>query len=86
MMARHRDGFMNESSGPPSCSTTRKVDANLVGYVGWVDGEIAKLRGAPPPPQQDATVALIADDADLTSLPLLVIEGGNVSAREPDQR
>lgn len=42
--------------------------------MSWVDGEIAKLRGAPPPPQQDATVALIAGDADLTSLPLLVIE------------
>jgi hypothetical protein len=45
------------------------VDASLVGYVSWVDGEIAKIEGVPPvPPPPGVPVApLIPDDADLTT-------------------
>ena len=75
MMARHRDGYMNESQWAAFLLDYKgSVDDNLIGYVKWVDGEIASLRGAPPPPQQDSAVALITADADLTKLPLLVLE------------
>lgn len=48
------------------------VDKSLTGYIGWVDGEIRKLNGVPPPPG-DPNVPLIADNAELTTLPLAPI-------------
>jgi len=48
------------------------VDKSLAGYIAWADGEIAKLNSIPPPPG-DANVPLIADDADLATLPLAPI-------------
>ncbi|ASN10564.1 phosphotransferase [Xanthomonas citri pv. malvacearum] len=49
------------------------VEKDLQGYVTWADTEIAKLKGAPPPPM-DPAVAYIGADADLSTLPLAVIE------------
>lgn len=49
------------------------VDQNLQSYIAWADAEIAKLKGVPPPPK-DPAVAYIPADADLSALPLTVIE------------
>ena len=48
------------------------VDKSLTAYIAWADGEVRKLNGVPPPPG-DPNVALIADDADLATLPLAPI-------------
>jgi energy-coupling factor transporter ATP-binding protein EcfA2 len=48
------------------------VDNSLTAYARWADGEIRKLNGVPPIPG-DPNVALIADDADLATLPLAPI-------------
>lgn len=48
------------------------VDKSLSAYIAWADGEIRKLNGAPPLPGDPGT-ALIADSADLTTLPLAPI-------------
>lgn len=48
------------------------VDNKLPAYISWADSEIQKLNGVPPPPS-DPNVALIADNADLASLPLAPI-------------
>jgi energy-coupling factor transporter ATP-binding protein EcfA2 len=48
------------------------VDKSLVAYIAWADGEVRKLNGAPPPPG-DPSVALIPDNADLSTLPLAPI-------------
>jgi len=48
------------------------VDKSLSAYVSWVDGEVRKHNGVPPPPG-DPNVALIADTADLSTLPLAPI-------------
>ena len=48
------------------------VDKSLIAYIAWADGEIRKLNGVSPPPG-DPNTALIADTADLTTLPLAPI-------------
>ena len=48
------------------------VDKSLTAYIAWADGEVAKLSGVSPPPG-DPNVPLIADSADLASLPLAPI-------------
>jgi len=48
------------------------VDKSLTAYVDWADGEVRKLNGVPPPPC-DPNVALVADTADLSTLPLAPI-------------
>ncbi|WP_184770986.1 TrlF family AAA-like ATPase [Aminobacter carboxidus] len=48
------------------------VDKSLAAYVNWADGEIRNLQGVPPPPG-DPNVALIADTADISNLPLAPI-------------
>lgn len=48
------------------------VDKSLTAYIAWADGEIRKLNGVSPPPG-DPNTALIADTADLTTLPLAPI-------------
>ena len=40
--------------------------------MAWADGEVRKLNGVPPPPG-DPNVALVADAADLSALPLAPI-------------
>lgn len=49
------------------------VDQDLSGYITWVDGQIAQLKGIPPPPREPG-VPYIATDTDLSTLPLAVIE------------
>jgi len=48
------------------------VDKSLSAYIAGADGEIQKLNGVPPPPG-DPNVALIADTADVSALPLAPI-------------
>lgn len=48
------------------------VDKSLAAYINWADGEIRKLNGSVPP-TGDPNVALIADDADVSTLPLAPI-------------
>ena len=48
------------------------VDKSLIAYIAWVDGEVAKLNGVSPQPG-DPNAPLIADSADLASLPLAPI-------------
>ncbi|MET4751215.1 energy-coupling factor transporter ATP-binding protein EcfA2 [Bradyrhizobium sp. RT11b] len=48
------------------------VDKSLTAYMAWADGEVRKLNGVPPPPG-DPNVALVADTADLSTLPLAPI-------------
>lgn len=45
------------------------VDKSLTAYIAWADQEVTKLNGVPPPPG-DPNVPLIADNADLATLPL----------------
>lgn len=48
------------------------VEKSLAGFIVWVDGEIARLNGVPPPPG-NPNVPLIADSADIMALPLAPI-------------
>ena len=48
------------------------VDKSLTAYVNWADGEIRKLQGVSQPPG-DPNVALIADNADVSKMPLASI-------------
>lgn len=48
------------------------VDKSLAAYIAWADREIRNLNGVPPPPG-DPNVALIADTADVSTLPLAPI-------------
>jgi hypothetical protein len=48
------------------------VDKSLAAYIGWANGEIRKLNGVSPPPG-DPNVALIPDNADVSTLPLAPI-------------
>ncbi|WP_352764497.1 TrlF family AAA-like ATPase [Mesorhizobium sp. M0847] len=48
------------------------VDKSLAGYIIWADDEVRKLNGVPPMPG-DPNVALIAENADLSAVPLAPI-------------
>lgn len=50
-----------------------KVDDNLTGYVKWVDGKIAELKGTSPAPG-DPNTAFFPDDTDLSTLSQAVLE------------
>lgn len=50
-----------------------QVDNDLVGYVKWVDGKIAELKGTAPTPG-DANKPYFPDDADLSTLSQAVLE------------
>ncbi len=49
------------------------VDKDLEGYLVWVDGQIASIRGAAVPPFPEGQ-AYVADNADLSALSLSVLE------------
>lgn len=49
------------------------VDDDLAGYVKWVDGEIARLKGTAPPPS-DPNTPHFRDDVDLSTLSQAVLE------------
>ena len=48
------------------------VDKSLAAYINWVDGEVRKLQGTPPP-HVDPDILLISDNADLSTLSLAPI-------------
>ncbi len=48
------------------------VDKSLTAYIEWADGEVRKLNGDAPPPG-NPNVALIPENADLSTLPLAPI-------------
>ena len=52
---------------------TGDVDVDLASYVRWVDGKVAELKGTSPP-EGDPDTRLIAKDADLSELPLALLE------------
>ena len=49
------------------------VDNDLAGYVKWVDGKVAELKGTTPAPG-DPTTPYFADDTDLSALSQAVLE------------
>lgn len=49
------------------------VDNDLAGYMKWVDGKIAELKGTTPAPGDDGT-PYFSDDIDLSTLPLAVLD------------
>ncbi len=73
VQARHANSGMNANQWDEFLLIYRgDVDRSLAAYITWVDGEVAKLNGLPPPPG-DPNVALLADGADLAALPLAPI-------------
>jgi hypothetical protein len=60
------------SSGSNSCSIIRGR-ASLADYIKWADGQIAALLGKTPPPG-DGKTPYIADDTELSTVPLAVLE------------
>lgn len=65
MSAEQWASFLLDYKGP--------VDNDLAGYVKWVDGEIAKLKGSTPAPS-DPNTPYFRDDADLSTLSQAVLE------------
>lgn len=65
MSAEQWASFLLDYKGP--------VDNDLAGYVKWVDGEIAKLKGTTPTPS-DPNTPYFRDDADLSTLSQAVLE------------
>ena len=71
--ARHANSGMNAKQWDEFLLIHKgDVDKSLTAYIAWADGEVGKLNGVPPPPG-DASVALVADDADLSALTLAPI-------------
>lgn len=65
MSAEQWASFLLDYKGP--------VDNDLAGYVKWVDGEIAKLKGSTPA-ASDPNTPYFRDDADLSTLSQAVLE------------
>ena len=72
--ARHTNSGMSDEQWAAFLLDYKgKVNDNLDGYIKWVDGEIAKLKGTPPPPG-DLNTPLFPDNADLSVLSQAVLE------------
>jgi len=70
---RHAGSYLNDTQWEDFLLIYKgDVDKALVDYIAWVDGEIAKVNGIPPVPG-DPNVALIADAADLSTIPLVML-------------
>lgn len=65
MSAVQWDAFLLDYKGP--------VDADLAGYVKWVDGKIAELKGTAPAPGDPNTLHF-PDDTDLSTLSQAVLD------------
>lgn len=65
MSAEQWTAFLLDYKGP--------VDNDLAGYVKWVDGKVAELKGTTPAPG-DPTTPYFADDTDLSTLSQAVLE------------
>jgi len=73
VQARHSNSGMNtEQWGEFLLIYKGDVDASLTAYIAWADQQVATLNGIAPPPG-DPSVPLVADNADLTALPLAPI-------------
>lgn len=71
--ARHANSGLNAQQWDEFLLTYKgDIDKSLTAYIAWADGEVRKLNGVAPPPG-DPNVALIADNADLSVLPLAPI-------------
>ena len=72
--ARHlASGMSDEQWAAFMVDYKGNVDDDLVGYIKWVDGEIAKLKGTPPP-SGDPNTPLFPDDVDLSVLSQAMLE------------
>lgn len=73
--ARHNNSGMSEEQWNAfMLDYTGEVDDDLEGFIKWVDGKIAELKGTPPAPLDDPKVPCFPDDADLSKLPQAVLE------------
>lgn len=71
---RHpHSGMSNEQWAAFLLDYKGKVDDDLAGYVKWVDGKIAELKGMAPP-LGDPNTPFFPDDADLTTLSQAVLD------------
>ncbi|AIC30051.1 hypothetical protein IE4771_PB00323 (plasmid) [Rhizobium etli bv. mimosae str. IE4771] len=71
---RHQQGHMNDQQWDEFLLVYKgDVDKSLAGYVTWADQQIAALTGGPLLPPLP-NVPLVADDADLSTLPLTVLQ------------
>ena len=71
--ARHSNSSMSDEQWAAFLLDYKgKVDDNLAGYIKWVDGKIAELKGTPPP--DDPNAPLFPDDTDLSALSQAVLE------------
>lgn len=72
--ARHLNSNMSEEQWSAFLLDYKgPVDSDLAGYVRWVDGEIAKLKGIPPP-LGDPNKPYFPDDTDLNTVALAVLD------------
>src|SRR3546814_13244227 len=71
--SRHEhSGMTDEQWAAFLLDYTGPVDDNLIAYVKWVDGEIAKLKCTPPQPG-DPNTPYFPDDTDLNTLTKAVL-------------
>lgn len=71
--ARHAESALNSDQWDDFLLIYKgDVDYNLTAYIGWVDDKVRELNGEAPPPG-GPNVALIADTADIATLPLAPI-------------
>ena len=74
MQARHPNGGMNTEQWEEFLLDYKgNVDDSLGGYIRWVNNEIAELKGTPPE-TIDENTPYIADDIDLETVSLAVLE------------
>ena len=72
--ARHSSSCMSDEQWAAFLLDYKgNVDNDLAGYIKWVEGQIAALKGVPPPPG-DPNVPLFPDGADLSKIPQAVLE------------
>jgi hypothetical protein len=74
MQARYRASGMNEDQWAQFLLDYRgNVDEALTGYIAWAEGKISELKGTSPQ-KHDDSVPYVSNDADLSKLPLALLE------------
>ena len=75
MQARYRASGMSEKQWAQFLLDYKgNVDNDLTGFIAWAEGKISDLKGTSPPPKHDDNISYIPNDADLTKLPLALLE------------